>query len=66
MSYYDNGSCKHDQAAIAAVGRKFDYSGQGVGQRDLGWIWDDRAQALDAARKLKRKGLDAWISQSRP
>lgn len=46
-----------DDAARNAAGRGTDFSGMGMGQRDLGWVCESEIEAARIERGLKRIGL---------
>ena len=59
--YTFNGSFEFDDAAERAAGRKTDFSGAGLGFRDLGWIVKSEIEAERIKRALDKIGLRAEI-----
>jgi len=60
-SYTFNGSFEIDDAAHHAAGRMSDFSGAGVGMRDLGWVCQSEIEAERIARGLRKIGLTPEI-----
>lgn len=60
-SYPFDGSFYRDDAALHAVGRLPDFSGSGMGQRDLGWTCQSEIEAERIKRALDKIGLRAEI-----
>lgn len=60
-SYTFLGSFQLDDVATKAVGRPADFSGAGMGSRDLGWIASSPLDAERMRRALNRVGLHATI-----
>jgi hypothetical protein len=55
------GSFELDDAACHAAGRPTNYSGCGMGERDLGWTDLSEIDAERIARALRKIGLTAEI-----
>lgn len=58
------GSFEMDDAARQAAGRASDFSGCGLGERDLGWICGSEIEAERIKRGLKQIGIRAEIRES--
>jgi hypothetical protein len=61
-SYPFDGSFYRDDAATHAAGRVSDFSGCGLGQRDLGWNCKSDFEAQRIKRALDKIGLRSEIS----
>lgn len=59
--YVFDGTFSMDSAAIAAAGRESDFSGCGLGARDLGWVCSSEIEAERLKRALTKVGLKADI-----
>jgi len=62
--YAWSGDFGFDDAAIHAAGRHPDFSGCGLGERDLGWTCKSEIEAERIKRALGRIGLKATIHQA--
>jgi hypothetical protein len=65
-TYPFNGSFYRDEAATHAVGRPADFSGCGMGERDLGWVCKSEFEALRIKRALGKIGLSAVVGRQQP
>ncbi len=63
ISYPFDGSFYRDDAATHAAGRVSDFSGCGLGQRDLGWVCQSEIEAERIQRALGKIGLTAEIKR---
>jgi hypothetical protein len=61
-SYPFGGSFYRDDAAAHAAGRSPDFSGCGLGARDLGWTCKSEFEAERIKRALGKIGLHATVS----
>jgi hypothetical protein len=57
--YQWKGSFKLDQVAAKAVGRVCDFSGSGMGYRNIGWECETKKEAERIVAALEKIGLDA-------
>lgn len=60
-TYSWSGTFHMDDAAHHAAGRMSNYSGCGLGERDLGWTDLSEIEAEKIARSLRKIGLAAEI-----
>ncbi len=51
-----------DEAVNHAAGRASDFSGAGLGRRDMGWVCRSDLEAHKIARALEKIGLTAKVS----
>ena len=61
VTYPFSGSFAMDDACHAAAGRESDFSGAGMGYRDLGWLCESEVEAHRIRTALKKIGLAAEI-----
>lgn len=61
-SYSFDGSFYRDDAAAHAAGRQPDFSGSGMGQRDLGWTCKSEFEAERIKRALTKIGLTTALA----
>lgn len=60
-TYAWDGTFHRDDAARHAAGRPTNYSGCGMGERDLGWTHLSELEAERIARALRKIGMSAEI-----